>query len=87
MAEAYFRLGEIQFKILQDFDQAYKLLNKAIQSKPDKKLKLKILLRTADIHLAKGESQKALDFLQRQLEQNPLPAIEQKKILIHFLAD
>tara|TARA_A100001037_G_C15153943_1_gene642077 strand:+ start:7572 stop:9434 length:1863 start_codon:yes stop_codon:yes gene_type:complete len=87
LAEAYFRLGEIQFKILQDFDQAYKLLNKAIQSKPDKKLKLKILLRTADIHLAKGESQKALDFLQRQLEQNPLPAIEQKKILIHFLAD
>ena len=87
LADAYFRLGEIQFRILQDFDQAYNLLKKAMQNRPNKKLKLKVILRTVDVLLAKGQAQNALDFLQKHLERNPLPAMEQKKILVHFLTD
>ena len=87
LAEAYFRLGEIKYKILHDFDQAYSLLHKAIQNKPNKKLRLKIVLRIADVLLAKGQSKEALTFLKRQLKQNYLPAIEQKIILVHFLTD
>ena len=87
LAEAYFRLGEIKYRILQDFDQAYELLHKAIQNKPDKKLRLKITLRIADVLIAKGKSEDALEFLEFQLKRHPVPDIEQKKILIHFLTN
>ena len=87
LAEAYFRLGEIKYRILQDFDQAYELLHKAIQNKPDKKLRLKITLRIADVLIAKGKSEDALGFLEFQLKRHPVPDIEQKKILIHFLTN
>jgi len=87
LAEAYFRLAEIKYRILHDFDQAYNLLHKAIQNKPDKRLRLKIVLRIADVLMAKGQSKEALTFLKRQLKQNYLPAIEQKMILVHFLTD
>jgi len=87
LAEAYFRLGEIKYRILQDFDQAYTLLHKAMQNKPDKKLRLKITLRIADVLIAKGQAKEAMGFLERQLKRNYLPAIEQKKILVHFLTD
>jgi len=87
LAEAYFRLGEIKYRILQDFDQAYALLHKAMQNKPDKKLRLKITLRIADVLMAKGQAKEAMGFLERQLKRNYLPAIEQKKILVHFLTD
>jgi tetratricopeptide (TPR) repeat protein len=87
LAEAYFRLGEIKYRILHDFDQAYNLLHKAMQNKPDKRLRLKIVLRIADVLMAKGQSKEALMFLKRQLKQNYLPAIEQKMILVHFLTD
>ena len=87
LAEAYFRLAEIKYRILHDFDQAYNLLHKAMQNKPDKRLRLKIVLRIADVLMAKGQSKEALMFLKRQLKQNYLPAIEQKMILVHFLTD
>jgi tetratricopeptide (TPR) repeat protein len=87
LAEAYFRLGEIKYRILQDFDQAYELLHKAIQNKPDKKLRLKITLRIADVLMAKGKSEDALVFLEFQLKQHSVPEIEQKMILIHFLTN
>ena len=87
LAEAYFRLAEIKYRILHDFDQAYNLLHKAMQNKPDKRLRLKIVLRIADVLMAKGQSKEALTFLKRQLKQNYLPAIEQKIILVHFLTD
>jgi tetratricopeptide (TPR) repeat protein len=87
LAEAYFRLSEIKYRILHDFDQAYNLLHKAMQNRPDKRLRLKIVLRIADVLMAKGQSKEALMFLKRQLKQNYLPAIEQKMILVHFLTD
>ena len=67
LAEAYFRLGEIKYRILHDFDQAYNLLHKAMQNRPDKRLRLKIVLRIADVLMAKGQSKEALTFLNRQL--------------------
>ncbi|MDP6169465.1 MAG: tetratricopeptide repeat protein [Candidatus Marinimicrobia bacterium] len=87
LAEAFFKLGEIQYRILQDFDQAYVLFSKALKNKPDKNLKLKIILRIADVLLARGQSEETKIFLTRQLNRNPLPEIELKKILVHFLND
>lgn len=87
LAEAFFKLGEIQYRILQDFDQAYVLFTKAMNNKPGKKLKLKIILRMTDVLIARGQSEEAKGFLERQLKKNPLPEIELKKILVHFLND
>ena len=87
LAKAYFKLGEIQYRILQDFDQAYVLFNRALQNDPDKKLKLKIILRISDVLIARGQSKEALGYLKRQIKQNPVPSIELKKILVHFLID
>jgi tetratricopeptide (TPR) repeat protein len=87
LADAYFRLGEIQFRILHDFDKAYSLLAKAMKNKPDKKLKLKLILRITDVLMAKGQSDQALQFLDREMKRYSIPAIEQKKILVHFLSD
>ena len=87
LAEAYFKLGEIKYRILQDFDQAYMLFNRALKNNPDKKLRLKIILRISDVLIARGQSKEAQGFLKRQLKQNPIPSIELKKILVHFLID
>ena len=87
LAKACFKLGEIQYRILQDFDQAYVLFNRALQNNPDKKLKLKIILRISDVLIARGQSKEALGYLKRQIKQNPMLSIELKKILVHFLID
>ena len=58
-----------------------------MNNKPGKKLKLKIILRMTDVLIARGQSEEAKGFLERQLKKNPLPEIELKKILVHFLND
>ena len=85
IAEAYFRLGNIQYKILQDFDQAYYLFNKALNNKPKKTLKHKINLRIADVLLATGQTEEAIGFLRREMKINPDSEIALKNILIQFL--
>ncbi|MFL2983569.1 MAG: tetratricopeptide repeat protein [Candidatus Neomarinimicrobiota bacterium] len=85
LAEAFFKLGEIQYRILQDFDKAHILFNNAIKNNPNKKLKLQIVQRIADVLMAKGQSKDAENFLIKQLRMNPMPKMELKRILIHFL--
>jgi len=85
ISEAYFRLGDIHYKILQDFDQAYYLFNKAFKKRPNKILKMKIILRISDVLLATGQIEEALSFLERQMKQNPAPDIALKNILVRFL--
>ena len=85
LSEAYYRLGEIQYRILQDFDKAYYLLNKSMNYRSDKKTKLKIIYRTSDVLLAMGQTEQALNFLQTQLKSEPLKGLEEKIILVQFL--
>ena len=85
LAEAFFKLGEIQYQILQDFDKAHSLYNNALKNFPNKKLKLQIIQRIADVLIAKGQLKKAENFLLKQLQTNSMPKIEQKKVLIDFL--
>ena len=87
LSEVYFRLGEIQYKILQDFDQAQTFFNKAIQNKPNKKLKLKIIERIADTMLAKGISNETIAFIERKLINNKMQRLEKKKVLIYLLTE
>ena len=87
LSEAYYRLGEINYRILQDFDKAYYLLNKSIKYKPNKKNKLSIINRTSDVLIAMGQTKEALNFLQQQLKVENLKGIGEKIILIQFLTD
>lgn len=87
LADAYYRLGEIQYRILQDFDQAELLFHKALKSNPNTNLRLKIILRTSDVLLAKGQHKEALAHLEREIKKTSIPSIKQKKILVHFLTD
>ena len=87
LADAYYRLGVIQYRILQDFDQAETLFYKALKSNPKNSLRLKIILKISDVFLAKGQHTKALSFLEREIKKTSIPSIKQKKILVHFLTD
>lgn len=87
IAESFFKLGEIQYRILQDFDKAYVLFSNAMKNKPDKTLKLKIIRRIADVLMARGEYEEAKSFLSRQIKKHPITKIELKRILVHFLND
>ncbi len=85
LSQAYYRLGDIHYRILQDFDKAYYLLSKAINFKPTKKTKLKIINRTSDVLIAMGQTNEALSFLQEQIRIEPLEGLNEKVLLIKFL--
>ena len=85
VSEAYFKLGEIQYRILQDFDQAYYLFNKALANHPEEQLRVETILRISDVLIAKSQLNQALEFLKKQNKRNPLTEIEMKEILVHFL--
>ena len=53
--KAHFRLGEIQFKVLQDLDGARLAYETALASSPDKKLAFKIHTSLIDLLMAEGK--------------------------------
>mgnify|MGYP001158142313 CR=1 FL=1 len=87
LSQAYYRLGDIHYRILQDFDKAYYLLNKALSFKPNKKMKLKIINRISDVLIAMGQTGKALSFLKEQIQVESLKGINEKVVLINFLTE
>ncbi len=84
-AEAYFKLGELQYRILQDFDQAYTLFNKSLKNQPSEALKTKIILRIVDVLIARGQLEEAEGFIKRQIKINPSKQLELKNVFISFL--
>ncbi len=64
-SSAYFRLGEIQYKLLGDFDGAFNSYQAAKKSGGKSKLIKKIRLRIGDIHIAKGELNKAQNYFEK----------------------
>ena len=63
IAEAHFRLAEIQYRIVQDFDRALKTYKTAIRQKPKPDLYKSIILRIGDVLLAKGDIPGSIAFL------------------------
>ena len=86
-AEAHFKLGEIQYRILQDFDQAYILYNRSLQSNPNKLLKTKVILRIIDVLIARGQKEEAKSFIARQLRKSPSKELKLKNIYFSFLTE
>ena len=63
LTEVYFRLGEVQFRILHDFDKALTLYKMALKGSTKKSLTSSIKLRIADTFIAKGNPEKAKKFI------------------------
>ena len=85
LSEAYFRLSEIQFRIIQDFDKSYYLLKKALSYKSNELNRQKIILRIADVFLAMGQTKNALEILKKESGTKGSEKIINKIILINFL--
>ena len=64
-ASAYHRLGEIQFKMLSDFDGALKSYRAAIKSPSKAKLKKDIQLRIGEMYLSKGDLNEAQKYFKK----------------------
>ena len=87
LSEVYFRIGEVQFTILQDFDKALDLFQKALESNPKSILSQKIRLRIADSFIAKGDLIKARQFLYTEQEKNPSNGITEKILLLDLFTE
>ena len=84
--EAQFRLAEIQYKIIEDFDKASVLYINALSKNPPIKLKKNIILRIADVLLAKGEHKNSITFLDSVYNIYQIEEIKNKLIEVHLFS-
>ncbi len=73
--KAHYRLGEIQFNVLQDLDGARLAYNTALASKPDQKLAFKIHSSLIDLLLTEGK----MDEAQMYIDQLPKKIVEKNE--------
>ena len=86
IAEAHFRLAEIQYRIVQDFDKALKTYKTALRQKPKPGLYKRIILRIGDVLLAKGNAAEAIAFLDSMYHWQNMAVIRHKLIQIHLFS-
>ena len=80
ITEAQFRLAEIQYRIIEDFDKASNLYITALSENPPIELKKKIILRVGDVLLAKGDFNKSISFLDSIYTIYKIPEIKNKLV-------
>lgn len=66
-AQALYRLAELRYRVLQDFDGAGKLYQAAIQNGSDWEICSRCILRLVDLMIAKGESAGAIQYIKETL--------------------
>ena len=86
ITEAQFRLAEIQYRIIEDFDKASTLYLNALSKNPPMKLKKDIILRIGDVLLAKGEHENSITFLDSVYNIYQIPEIKNKLIEVHLFS-
>ena len=86
ITEAQFRLAEIQYRIIEDFDKASALYINALSKNPPMKLKKNIILRIGDVLLAKGEHKNSISFLDSVYDIYQIPEIKNKLIEVHLFS-
>ncbi|OUW80230.1 MAG: hypothetical protein CBD77_00870 [bacterium TMED217] len=86
ITEAQFRLAEIQYRIIEDFDKASSLYISALSENPSLELKKKIILRIGDILLAKGNFNQSISFLDSTYNIFKTPEIKNKLIEVHLFS-
>tara|TARA_B100001093_G_scaffold60766_1_gene51226 strand:- start:338 stop:2197 length:1860 start_codon:yes stop_codon:yes gene_type:complete len=84
--EAEFRLAEIQYRVMEDFDKALNLYKSSLSKCISKTLKEQNILRIADIHLAKGDFISSIKFLDSSYSIHDVPEIKNKLIEIYLFS-
>ena len=85
-AEAEFRLAEIHYRVLEDFDKAYILYNSALSKTLTKTLKQQAILRIADVLRAKGDFISSISFLDSIYNVHKSPEIKNKLVEMHLFS-
>ena len=85
-AEAEFRLAEIQYRVVEDFDKAYILYNSALSKMLTKTLKQQAILRIADVLRAKGDFTASISFLDSIYNTHQTLEIKNKLVEMHLFS-
>ena len=85
-SEAEFRLAEIQYRVIEDFDKAYVLYNSALSKSLTKILKQQTILRIADVLRAKGDFITAISFLDSMYNTHQTLEIKNKLVEMHLFS-
>ena len=80
ITEAQFRLAEIQYRIIGDFDKSSTLYMTALSQNPPIELAKKIVLRIGDVLLAKGNFNEAISFLDSIYSVYKMPEVKNKLV-------
>jgi len=86
ITEAQYRLAEIQYRIIEDFDKASTLYMMAFNQNPPTELKKKIILRIGDVLLAKGDFIQSISFLDSMYTTYQMPEIKNKLVEVHLFS-
>ncbi len=86
ITEAKFRLAEIEYRIIENFEKASDLYINTLKTSPPMKLKKKIILRISDVLLAKGEYKNCISFLDSINTIYDFPEIKNKLIEVHLFS-
>ena len=80
ITEAQFRLAEIQYRIIGDFDKSSTLYMTALSQNPPIELAKKIVLRIGDVLLAKGNFNETISFLDSIYSVYKMPEVKNKLV-------
>ena len=86
ITEAQFRLAEIQYRIIGDFDKSAALYMSALSQNPPIELTKKIVLRIGDVLLAKGNFNEAISFLDSIYSVYKMPEVKNKLVETHLFS-
>ncbi|MED5553800.1 MAG: tetratricopeptide repeat protein [Candidatus Neomarinimicrobiota bacterium] len=86
ITEAQFRLAEIQYRIIGDFDKSSALYMTALSQNPPIELTKKIVLRIGDVLLAKGNFNEAISFLDSIYSVYKMPEVKNKLVETHLFS-
>ena len=86
VAEAEFRLAEIHYRIIEDFDKALLLYKSSLNKSPLKTLKEKNILRIADVFKSKADFNSSIKFLDSTYNIHITPEIKNKLIEMHLFS-
>ena len=86
VAEAEFRLAEIHYRIIEDFDKALLLYKSSLNKSPSKTLKEKNILRIADVFKSKADFNSSIKFLDSTYNIHITPEIKNKLIEMHLFS-
>ena len=86
IAEAEFRLAEIQYRIIEDFDKALSLYRSSLSKSNSKILIKKNILRIADVFKSKADFDSSIKFLDSTYNIYKTPEIENKLIEMHLFS-